>query len=134
MLTPRLAIAKIAAQRWRRPLIICSPAFREWFAPTFLENPMTNLEKLLKCLFHPASIVLLILALAVGMSMAQSAKEEGAEVVKAKVLKSAGDRLGLVVECLNGIQYWTVQGDNTQALTLSPKWSQGRNYPDACES
>ena len=94
---------------------------------------MFDLDKLLKYLFHPASVILLIIALAVGTSMAQIVKEERVEVAKAKVLNSVEERLHLTVECVSGIEYWRHLSTNN-ALMLTPKWSQGKGSPDTCET
>ena len=92
---------------------------------------MNDLEKLLKCLFHPASVILLIVALCVGISLSQSAKEESAAAAEPKVLKSIEERLEIKSRCLNGIEYWVYKG-TSQTLTLTPKWSQYQNHPDSC--
>lgn len=82
-------------------------------------------------MMHPVSIGVFVVVLAIGMSFNESAKGEKQETAKAQAIKSVEERLNVKVECLNGIEYWVFKGTE-HSLPLSPKWSPGRNHPDAC--
>ena len=88
------------------------------------------MNRTMKYMMHPISIGVFVVVLAIGMSFNESSKGEKQETAKTQVIKSAEERLGIRVECLNGIEYW-IRGD-TYPLTLTPKYSPGRNYPDTC--
>lgn len=89
------------------------------------------MNKTVKYMMHPVSIGVFVIVLAIGMGFNESSKIEKKEAAKEQVIKSAEERLNIKVECLNGIEYWLFKGA-THTLTLTPKYSQGRNHPDAC--
>jgi hypothetical protein len=46
--------------------------------------------------------------------------------------RSDAERHGLIIVCLNGVQYWKDDDRDMRSESLAPKYSPGFKYPDTC--